>query len=137
MGDIVTHVPDAPEKITQDTGDTLVSPVLQHTERLTNLERDLPQAEERLNKKLLETEAQLREAIQANAAQKTIEELTQRVLSLESKLEATATQTARATEAAPSGAVDFVAPEVEESPTPPEKERRSIRHRRKARRTKK
>lgn len=137
MGDIVTHVPDAPEKISQDTGDTLISPVLQHTERLTNLERDLPQAEERLNKKLLETEAQLREAIQANAAQKTIEELTSRIMTLESKLEQTVTHPVETTEAAPSGAVDFVAPVVEESPTPPEKERRSIRHRRKARRTKK
>lgn len=137
MGIEVTHVPDETQKVAQDTGDTLVSPVLQHTERLTNLERDLPQTEERLNKKIVETEAQLREAIQANAAQKTIEELTQRILTLESKLEEKATHPVETTEAAPAGAVEFVAPEVEESPTPPEKERRSIRHRRKARRTKK
>lgn len=140
MGDVV-HIPEQAVHTAQDTGDSLIDPVIQHTERITNLESGLSASEERLNNRIIETESQLREAIAANAAQSTIEALEARIVALEAKLEEKGTHPVETAEnapgevaAVPAGAVAFVAPVVEDSPSRPEKERRSIRHRRKNRR---
>lgn len=118
------------------TGDELIDPVIQHTERITKLEGGLTQTEERLNTQLIDTERRLREAIDANAAQETIRSLENRIVSLEAKLEEMATHPVETTETVPAQAATLVIPEVEETPAPPEKERRSIRHKRRGKRKK-
>jgi hypothetical protein len=133
VGDDVQHVPGEVIHTAEGAGNELIDPVLQHTERITNLETGLTASEERLNTRIIDTEAQLREAIAANAAQSTIEALEARIVALEAKLEDKGVHPVETIEAAPGQAAAFVVPAVEESPANPAKERRSIRHRRKNR----
>lgn len=129
MGDVV-HIPEQAVHTAQDTGDSLIDPVIQHTERITNLESGMSAQEERLNNRIIELESQLREAIAAKAGEERITSLEEKIVALQAKLEEKGTHPVETVEGAPAGAVAFVAPVVEDSPSSPEKERRSIRHRR-------
>jgi uncharacterized coiled-coil protein SlyX len=133
----VTHVPGEAVHTVEGAGNELIDPVIQHTERITNLESGMSAQEERLNNRIIELESQLREAINAKAGEERIASLEEKIVALQSKLEDTATHPVETAEAVPGAAVTLVTPVVEDSPAPPEQERRSIRHRRKNRRTKK
>jgi hypothetical protein len=133
----ISHVPDETAKTVGDTGDALVDPIVKHEGRLTQVENNVTQAEERLNRQIIETESQLRTAIQERAAQETITTLEARIVALEAKLEEKISHPVETVETPGTqikGAVEFVTPPIEESPTPPERERKSIRHKRKNRR---
>lgn len=128
------HTPETPQVIAPviDTGNELIAPVVDHTEKLTRLEERQQQQESDFYRRISETEEQLRQAIEAGG-----QGMSERISALESKLEALLT---KAEEEAPEevpDAVEFGEPEVEQSPAPPEKMPRGIRARRKARRGKK
>lgn len=135
-----------PQQVVKDTGAELIDPVVDHAERLTKVEGNLTHTEERLNRQIVETETQLRQALEASGGDVTsrINSLMDKLGALEEKVNAlavhpvkTGEEGAGAVVAVPGEAVTLVTPPVEDSPSPPEKERRSIRHRRKNRRIKK
>lgn len=107
------------------TGDALVAPVVDHAAKIAEIEQKQAQHEEKLFRELGELESRLR-----NASGDELRMLAERIAGVESKLEAAAMETV---ETVPD-AVELAAPEVENSPAPPEKERRGLRHRRRARR---
>lgn len=138
----MTQTPQPVQQV-QSTGEALIDPVVEHAERLTRVEGNLTQTEERLNRQVLETEGALRKAIEESggAATERVNTLMSRLETLEEKLNAMAVHPVKTSEetavvaAQPvEGAVTFVTPPIEESPAPPERERRSIRHKRKNRR---
>jgi hypothetical protein len=114
-----------------DTGNELVAPVVDHAEKITRLEEKQNQQEEAFYRRLSELQQELTTATGSQVA--VIEE---RMSSIERKLDEMATPAADAVEDIPDEAVEFAEPKVESSPAPPEKLRRGIKHRRKARRGK-
>lgn len=135
-----------PQQVVKDTGAELIDPVVDHAERLTKVEGNLVHTEERLNRQIVDTETQLRQALEASGGDVTsrVNALMDKLGVLEEKINAmavhpvkTGEEGASAVVAVPGDAVTLVTPSVEDSPSPPEKERRSIRHRRKTRRNKK
>ena len=113
-------------------GEDLTDPVIQHTERITRIEEQQAQQQERMIRELGDLESRLR-----NATQEEAQSLYRRIDALEEKITALATKPVEEVEEAPGEAVEFVEPAVEPSPAPPEKERRGLRYRRKARKSKK
>jgi hypothetical protein len=114
-----------------DAGNELVAPVIDHAEKITHLEERQSQQEEAFYRRLSELQQELTTATGSQVA--AIEE---RMAGIERKLEEMATPPAEAIEDVPDEAVEFAEPEVESSPAPPEKVRKGLRHRRKARRGK-
>lgn len=112
-------------------GEDLTDPVIQHTEKITRIEERQAQQEERLIRELGDLESRVR-----NASEETAQGLYRRISEIEDKITALAEKPVEAAEDAPGEAVEFVEPVVEPSPAPPEKERRGLRHRRKARKKK-
>lgn len=112
-----------------ETGQQLVQPVVDHTEKITRIEERQAQQEEKLSRQLFELEDRL-----ANASGERARQLEEKIAGLEAKLAEQATAPVEATEQAPTDAVELAAPEVEASPAPPEKLRKGMRHRKRARR---
>ena len=121
------HVPPVVAPVV-NTGDALVAPVVDHAAKIAEIEQKQAQHEEKLFRELGELESRLR-----SASGDELRMLTERIAGIESKLEAASSE---ALETVPD-AVELATPKVEASPKPPEKERRGLRHRRKARRNKK
>jgi hypothetical protein len=111
-----------------NAGEELTQPVIDHTEKITRIEERQAQHEVELLRQLTELEGRLQTATASQA--QAIEE---RMARIEAKLEETA---AAPIEAIPE-AVDFDVPPIEESPAPPEKVKRGVRARRKAKRSNK
>jgi hypothetical protein len=112
--------------------DDLTDPVIQHTEKITRIEEKQAQQEEKLFRELGELESRVR-----SASEETAQGLYTRINEIEAKLAAIQVKPVEDVEAIPGEAVEFAEPIVESSPAPPEKERRGLRHRRRARKNKK
>lgn len=127
------HTPEIPAVVAPviDTGNELVAPVIDHTEKLAQLEAKTNQQESDFYRRISETEDQLRQAIEAGG-----QGMSERITALESKLEALLAKAEEVPEEELPNAVDFEVPPIEDSPAPPEKMPRGIRARRKARRNK-
>lgn len=109
-----------------DTGNELVAPVVDHTEKITRIEERQAQMQEERFREMRELEERLQSA---SASQ--VQGIMERIAALEAKIEAASASA----EAEPEGAgVELELPDVETSPAPPEKVRQGLRHRRKARR---
>ena len=106
-----------------DTGNELVAPVVDHTEKITRIEERQAQHQEEMIRQLGELESRL---VTATSGQ--IAGIEEKIARLESKL-------AESTPV-PDESVELTLPDVETSPAPPEKIRQGLRHRRKARRGK-
>lgn len=108
-----------------DTGNELLQPVIDHTQRITEIE----QRQARAAEETIQQIAQLEERL-ANASGNQFNEISERIARLESRLE----EQIKPVEEIPEDGVELAMPEVEASPAPPEKVRRGLRHRRRARR---
>jgi hypothetical protein len=130
MGDNGEHTHDTEPTVpivtpVVDTGEReLIDPVINLTERATRIEEQQARHQEELVRQLGELETRL-----ANASSSQVDSLRERIASLEAKLEA-------ATPPDVPESVELTVPDIEASPAPPEKERRGLRHRRKAKRGK-
>jgi len=126
-----THESETPVIVQQ--ADSAVAPVVDHTiehaERMTRMEDRMSKHEEDVFRRMDEMRAELGRAIEEGnqAAANRINEMLTR-------LESMATSTAETVEEPVEGGVEFIAPEVEESPASPEQEKRGRRAKRKARR---
>ena len=115
-----------------DTGEKeLVDPVLNLTEKTTRIEERQAQQEERLVRQIGEVEERLQNATGEHARH-----LEERLSQLEARLEEALSHPAKEVEHPVAGAVELAEPVVESSPAPPEKVRRGLRARRRARRRK-
>ena len=108
-----------------DTGNELVAPVVDHTEKITRIEERQAQHQEEMMRELRGLEDRLVTATGSQVA--AIEE---RMARLETRIEAAASP-----DPVPES-VELTLPEVEASPAPPEKIRQGLSHRRKAKRKK-
>ena len=112
-----------------EAGTELTAPVIDHTEKITRIEERQAQHEERLMRELGELESRL-----STARDSEISAIREHIARVESKLEELARPVEQVPETVEDTAVELAEPEVESSPAPPEKVRRGIRHRKRARR---
>lgn len=114
-----------------ETESHLTEPLIDHAGKIAHIEERQSQHELELVRQLgdLETRLQTAQGSQVSA-------ISERIAALETKIEALAAPPVEETEDLPDEAVEFTEPEVETSPAPPEKLRKGLRHRRKARRGK-
>ncbi len=120
--------------------DELTAPVehavdLAHENRITKLEEGQTAQDTALIQQLNDLRTELMQAIEARDPGEKISALADRLLAVEGRVEDVAAQPVNAVEDEGPGAT-FEAPAIEESPAPPEKERRGIHARRKKRREK-
>ena len=129
MSEGTINLPDPiPTVVTQpidQTGDALVTPIVDHTEKITRIEERQAQHQEEMIRQLSELEERLR-----TASSSQVEGLISRINALEEKLTASAR-----VEATPHS-VEIVPPAIVTSPEPVEKIRQGLIHRRKAKRKK-
>ena len=112
-----------------EAGTELTAPVIDHTEKITRIEERQAQHEERLMRELGELESRL-----STAREGEISSIREQISRLEAKMEEMVRPPVQAAEEVPETAVELAEPELEPSPAPPEKVRRGLRHRRRARR---
>lgn len=127
MGDEEIQVPPVVTPVVE-TESKLTEPLIDHAGKIAHIEERQAHHEQELLRQISDLESRL-----ANATGSQISAIEARIAGLESKLE----EAAKPVEEAPDDAVEFSVPDVEQSPEPPEKVRRGLRHRRKARREKK
>lgn len=114
-----------------ETESHLTSPMIDHAGKIAHIEERQAHHETELVRQLGDLETRLQ-----TATGEQVSSISERIAALEAKIEALATPPTEEIEEAPGDAVDFTPPEVEPSPAPPEKVRRGLRYRRKARRNK-
>lgn len=106
-----------------DTGNELVAPVVDHTEKITRIEERQAQHQEEMLRELRGLEERL---VTATGSQ--VGALEERIVKLEGQIAAAAAPVV------PDESVELTLPDVETSPAPPERIRQGLRHRRKERR---
>lgn len=114
-----------------ETESHLTEPLIDHAGKIAHIEERQAHHETELVRQLGDLETRLQTATGAQ-----VSSISERIAALEAKIEALATPPAEEVEDIPDEAVDFTPPEVEPSPAPPEKVRRGMRFRKKARRGK-
>ena len=124
------HEHEAPAVITPvvETESKLTAPLIDHEGKITRIEERQAQHEERLMRELGELESRL-----STARESELSSIREQIAHVESRLEELVIKPA---EQVPETAVELAEPELEPSPAPPEKVRRGMRHRKRARRGK-
>lgn len=125
------HEHAAPQVITPvvETESKLTEPLIDHAGKIAHIEERQAQHELELVRQLGDLEGRLQTATTSQAA--AIEE---RIARIESRLEEIASAATKPVEEELPGAVDFEVPPIEESPAPPQKERKGIAARRRKKR---
>lgn len=117
-----------------ETESHLTEPLISHEGKIAHLEEAQSRYAEDLTRQIAELETRLQAAISANNREQATR-VESRITELESKLSKVEDVPAEAASDLPSGGVEInTPPEVEPSPQPPEKVRKGLRHRRRARR---
>jgi hypothetical protein len=114
-----------------ETESHLTEPLIDHAGKIAHIEERQSQHELELVRQLGDLETRLQSATGSQ-----VSAISERIAALEAKIEAMAPPPVEEAEDIPDEAVEFAEPEVEPSPAPPEKVRKGLRHRRKARRGK-